>query len=80
MTEFEISDKDLQELMRAAQSAPMVALQCGMPSTSQERVNAAWERLGEKMGFDHTTVRPSRHNKPHFFWAKRRAALTGGQP
>jgi hypothetical protein len=38
---------------------PMIMLQCGEPPSQQENANAAWKRLGVKMGFDHMTVRPT---------------------
>lgn len=70
MTEFEMTEADFAELLNACRPTPALALNCGAPPTPQEKANAAWARLGEKMGFDHMTVRPSRHNQPRFFYAK----------
>lgn len=72
MIEFEMTDADLSEIMEASKPAMAIALQCGMPQSVQERANAAWARLGAKMGFDPMTVKPSRNNQPRFFYAKAR--------
>jgi len=39
------------------------------PSSPQERANRAWQRLGEKYGFDHMTVRPIQGKGKRFFSA-----------
>ncbi len=58
-TEYEMTEGDLKELMEACK--PVVAMMIGGhgPSSPQENANRAWQRLGEKMGFDHMTVRPT---------------------
>lgn len=56
---FEMTAEDLEQLLSAMQPTPMIMLQCGRPTTVQERANAAWKALGEKMGFDYMTVRPT---------------------
>lgn len=56
---FEMSDNDLQDLLDQMKPVPMIMLQCGSPPSAQERVNAAWAKLGLKMGFDPMTVRPN---------------------
>ena len=76
MTEFEMSEADLAELLDAMKPVPLIMLQCGMPPSQQERANSAWEKLGAKMGFAPMSVKPSRANQPRFFYA--RAALTEG--
>jgi hypothetical protein len=58
-TNYEMTEGDLKTLMDAARSVPMIALQCGTPSSQQENANNAWEKLGKKMGFDHMTVKPA---------------------
>ncbi len=69
MTEFEMTEADLSELMEASKPVMAIALQCGMPSSPQENANAAWARLGARMGFDPMTVKPSRNGQPRFFYA-----------
>ncbi len=56
--EFKLSEEELQGLMDACRSEPMIALQCGMPRSPQENANAAWAVLGKKWGFDPMTVKP----------------------
>lgn len=56
--EFEMTKEELDEILKASESIPLIMLQCGMPPTPQERANAAWRELGKKRGFDWKTVRP----------------------
>lgn len=77
MTEFEMSEADLAELMDAMKPVPLIMLQCGMPPSQQERANSAWEKLGAKMGFDPMSAKPSRANQPRFFYAR---ALLNKEP
>jgi hypothetical protein len=58
-TNFEMTTEDLQTLLDAMKPVPMIALQCGTPHSVQENANAAWARLGERMGFDPMTVAPN---------------------
>lgn len=74
MTEFEMTETDLSELLAAMEPSPAIALHCGPPPSVQQKANAAWAKLGAKMGFDPMTVKPSRPTQPRFFYA--RAALT----
>ncbi len=67
--EFEMTDEDFADIMAACKPVPMIALQCGTPSSPQERANAAWSILGKKMGFDHMTVRPVKNKGQKFFTA-----------
>ena len=57
--EFEMTEDDLCTLLDAMKPVQMILLQCGKPPSVQENANAAWERLGEKYGFDHMSVRPN---------------------
>lgn len=57
--EFEMSSEDLSQLMEAFKPVPMIALQCGTPISVQESANRAWCALGDRLGFDGMTVRPS---------------------
>ena len=58
-TNFEMTQNDLDELLSCMKPVPMIMLQCGEPPSPQERANEAWKRLGEKMGFDYMTVKPT---------------------
>lgn len=49
-----------------ARTTPLIALQCGMPKSPQEAANDAWEKLGNVMGFDGTTVCGSTRSPLHF--------------
>ena len=57
--EYEMTQKDLDEIMTAC--APVVYMVFGgrEPSSPQENSNRAWIRLGNKMGFDGMSVQPS---------------------
>ncbi len=76
--EFEMTDEDLADLLAACKPVPMIALQCGAPSSGQERANAAWGELGKKMGFSHMTVQPVSGKGGKFFSAEVCAPKTGG--
>lgn len=67
-TKYEMTEEDLKELLEACKSVPMIALQCGPPSSPQENANNAWKALGNKMGFDHMTVEPE-HGKGYRFFS-----------
>lgn len=68
--EYEMTEADLQKIVNACKPVPLIMLQCGTPPSQQERANAAWAELGDRMGFKSTTVRPSRGTlHPRFFWA-----------
>ena len=56
---FEMTPDDLSKLLESMKPVPMIALQCGSPRSVQENANAAWAKLGERMGFDPMTVRPT---------------------
>ena len=56
---FEMTAADLAELLDSMKPVSMIALNCGTPSSRQENANAAWARLGQKMGFDSSTVQPT---------------------
>lgn len=57
--DFEMTEEDLETLLEAMKPVPMIMLQCGEPPSQQERVNAAWKHLGDKMGFKYMTVQPN---------------------
>lgn len=59
MADFEMTHDQLDEIMDACKPVPLIALNCGTPSSPQENANRAWERLGKELGFDHMTVKPN---------------------
>ena len=58
-TLYEMTEADLKKIIDACNPVPMVMLQCGPPPSQQEMANAAWKKLGERMGFDYMTVEPT---------------------
>lgn len=68
-TEYEMTKEDMETLMEAMKSVPMIMLQCGNPPSQQENANRAWAELGRKMGFDGDTVRPINGKGDRFFSA-----------
>jgi len=68
-TNYEMTQKDLDAILDACKSVPLIMLQIpGLHRSRQERANAAWGALGKKMGFDHMTVQPT-GNGDRFFTA-----------
>ena len=65
--EFEMTKEQFDELARGMTPSPMIALQCGQPLSIQDRANASWCRLGDKMGFDGMTVLPVPGKSGRFF-------------
>lgn len=64
--EYELTTDQFQTLLDACKSVPLIALQCGMPSSPQENANRAWCKLGEELGFDGMTVEPSSKGQRFF--------------
>jgi len=58
-TNYEMTQDDMNALLDAMKSTPMIMLNCGSQRSVQEKANAAWARLGEKMGFDSDTAQPT---------------------
>lgn len=73
--DYEMSLSDLAELMEAMKPVPMIMLQCGRPCSVQESANAAWAKLGARMGFDPMSVRPNGRGD-RFFSAEKLADFT----
>lgn len=59
MKHYEMTQADLDKILAACAPVPMIMLQCGPTRSAQERANDAWADLGERMGFDHMTVKPT---------------------
>lgn len=59
--EFEMTEDDYNGLIEACKPVPAMYLSGGAPmfGTPQDNANAAWGRLGERMGFDGMSVEPS---------------------
>jgi hypothetical protein len=69
-TEYEMSQHDLEELLSVMRAVPVMMV--GGYDTSQiqqNAANAAWAKLGTKMGFDAMTVRPVDGKGQRFFSA-----------
>lgn len=68
MKTFTMTEAQLMELLKACRPTPVMYLSGGTPmcSNPQENANAAWRKLGEEMGFDHMTVRPSGNDQRCF--------------
>lgn len=70
-TNYEMTEEDMAELLRACKPTPVMFLSGGIPigGSPQENANSAWASLGKKMGFDHMTVRPIDGKGQRFFSA-----------
>ncbi len=66
---FEMTPEQLTELLAHMKPVPLIMLQCGEPPSQQDNANRAWDRLGEKMGFDGATVQSSPGKGQRFFTA-----------
>ncbi len=75
-TEYEMTMEEYNELIKASQPVPAIALNCGTPSSPQENANNAWKKLGDKLGFDHMTVEPSMQGG-RFFRAEKKCRGIG---
>lgn len=58
---FEMTQEQLDELLNACKSTPVMYLSGGKPmfNSPQENANYAWEKLGKELGFKHMTVKPN---------------------
>lgn len=57
--DFEMTQEQFDEIMKACKPQPMIAIHCGNPPSPQERANDAWGKLGKHLGFKHMTVQPT---------------------
>lgn len=67
--EYEMSESDLEMILNACQSVPLIMVGGYTPRSAQERANDAWSILGKKMGFDYLTVQPIASKGNRFFTA-----------
>ena len=68
-TNYEMTTEDLKEMLDACKPTPVIMVGSYTPSSPQENANRAWRLLGEKMGFDSMTVRPTEGKGDRFFSA-----------
>lgn len=71
-TRYEMTEEDLAILLHAMRSDPVMKLGehwTGEARERQERANAAWKALGDKLHFDHMTVEPIEGMGNRFFTA-----------
>lgn len=68
-TNYEMTETDLKEILEACKPVPAIMIGGYVPSSPQENANRAWQRLGEKMGFDYMTVQPIPGRGERFFTA-----------
>jgi UDP-N-acetylglucosamine enolpyruvyl transferase len=70
-TNYEMTQAQLDAILDACKPTPVMFLSGGTPmgGSPQENANAAWERLGKEMGFDHMTVQPIAGQGNRFFTA-----------
>ena len=75
-TNYEMTEEDLKLLLEACK--PVIAMKIGsyIPDNPQENANRAWQKLGKKMGFEHTTVQPIQGKSTRFFTAVPSETLT----
>ena len=64
--DYEMSEKDLKELLEACKPVACLMIGGHTPSSPQENANMAWAKLGKKMGFDSMSVRPSNKGQRFF--------------
>lgn len=68
--QFEMSENQLEALLKASEPVPYLIVGGMPPSSPQERANAAWVDLGREMGFQHMTVEPLPEKGDTFFTAE----------
>ena len=54
------------KLLDACQAVRVMKIGSYVPSSPQENANRAWQALGDELGFDGMTVRPSGSNQRQF--------------
>lgn len=71
LQEYQMSPEDHAALIEACKPVPAMYLSGGQPmfDSPQESANRAWQKLGDKMGFDHMTVEPISGKPATFFRA-----------
>lgn len=57
--DYEMTEEQLQKLLDAMKPVPYMVIGGTVPRSQQDNANAAWEALGDEMGFDGMSVRPN---------------------
>lgn len=70
LTEFELSDEDLQALYEACKPVPYMVFGGMPPRSPQQNANHAWQKVGNKMGFYSLSVVPVPGKSDKFFMAE----------
>lgn len=68
-TNYEMTDEQLDNLMKACKFVACMMVGSSPPSSPQENANIAWATLGLKMGFDPLTVQPRQGFSTKYFTA-----------
>jgi len=68
--EYEMSEADLLVILNACKPVRYMVAGGRVPRSPQENANDAWAGLGQKLGFDSTTVQPVSGKNDRFFTAK----------
>lgn len=68
-TEYEMTEADLDKILDACKSVPVMMIGSYAGSSPQENANRAWAELGGRMGFDSDTVRPIEGKSSRHFTA-----------
>lgn len=77
--DYEMSETDLKGLLDAMKPVPYMIAGGMRPASQQENANAAWEALGNRMGFEHMTVRPNGKGDRFFSAEPKATASTTSQ-
>lgn len=64
--EYEMSQEQLDKILDACKPVPYMIIGGMAPRSTQENANAAWSSLGQEMGFDHMSVKPSNKGNKFF--------------
>ena len=71
MSEFEMSQEQLDSILAASKSVPYMVIGGIEPPSPQENANAAWRLLGKELGFKYMTVQRISGKSDRFFTAER---------
>ena len=57
---YKLTPEQHQAIKEASKPVPLLYLASGQPmfESSEERINNAWKKLGEELGFDWETAKP----------------------
>jgi len=75
-TEYEMSKTDLETLLASMKPTPVIMIGGSTGPSQQELANSAWARLGEKLGFVSSTVKPHAVKGPRFFYCCTKTSST----